>query len=384
MSGDDKVRACSGCNKNVFNISAMTRAEAEAFLAEYGASQCTKFYRRKDGSIMTDDCPRALRKLRDQCKVIARVAAGLIAFILSVPAVFGQDKAAETARTPARPMPVSNGYSGHGGGMPGAWSGDEYCGWSTDKEWWLGSDGQVHSKSTPNVTPSTFLNLVDPGPYQQSLLLRPGKRGAVGKDKAAETATRKVSRHGGMPTGWATDECEDWSTHQRSGSWPQSKTTTTPSAKAQPTGNFDDNPWPVVESPGANSKTDNSVTGEPKEADRSRDWKVSGRGSNGKTPQSRPSPDDPAGGERRSPMDRRAQQLHEKGRLAVKNGEYERAEQLFQKALEVFDSQENADPGYRRLLEDDLERMQSQKTWIKYQLRFNKWERPFRRRPDSF
>ncbi len=86
MSGDDRKRACAGCGKNVFNLSDMSRSEAESFLAENGTSQCAIFFRREDGSIMTDDCPRALRKLRNQCKLVVKVATGLIAFLVALPA----------------------------------------------------------------------------------------------------------------------------------------------------------------------------------------------------------------------------------------------------------------------------------------------------------
>lgn len=90
MVGDNYKRSCGGCSKNVFNISDMTRKEAEAFLLANGTTECMKFYRRKDGTIMTDDCPRALRKLRDQCKVATRIAVGLVAFVVSLPAALAQ------------------------------------------------------------------------------------------------------------------------------------------------------------------------------------------------------------------------------------------------------------------------------------------------------
>jgi hypothetical protein len=90
MNGSERQRSCGGCSRTVFNISDMTRREAEAFLRENGSSACMKFYRRTDGTIMTDDCPRALRKLRDQCKFAARIAVGLVAFAVSFPAALAQ------------------------------------------------------------------------------------------------------------------------------------------------------------------------------------------------------------------------------------------------------------------------------------------------------
>lgn len=83
MTGDDRARACSQCSRNVYNLSSMTRKEAEAFLAEHGISQCVTFYRRQDGTIMTDDCPVGLRKLRDQCRLAAKMVAAAITFLMT-------------------------------------------------------------------------------------------------------------------------------------------------------------------------------------------------------------------------------------------------------------------------------------------------------------
>jgi hypothetical protein len=66
MEGDDRVRFCAECKKNVFNISAMTRSEAEALL---GGEICVRLYRRADGTVLTSDCPvgleiKAMRRRR--------------------------------------------------------------------------------------------------------------------------------------------------------------------------------------------------------------------------------------------------------------------------------------------------------------------------------
>jgi hypothetical protein len=61
MVGDDRVRACAKCERSVFNLSAMTRAEAEAVLATRGLTPCVRFYRRPDGTVMTSDCPTSPR-----------------------------------------------------------------------------------------------------------------------------------------------------------------------------------------------------------------------------------------------------------------------------------------------------------------------------------
>ena len=78
MVGDERVRACAGCNRPVFNLSEMTRAEAEAVLATRGLTPCVRFYRRPDGTVMTTDCPTGARPAQRRLAVVASsvVAAG--------------------------------------------------------------------------------------------------------------------------------------------------------------------------------------------------------------------------------------------------------------------------------------------------------------------
>lgn len=92
MTGDDRARACNMCSRKVYNISDMTRKEANAFLQEHGVSQCLSFYRREDGTIMTDDCPVGLRKLRDRCKVVAHMVTASLAFFLSSLGCYAQQE----------------------------------------------------------------------------------------------------------------------------------------------------------------------------------------------------------------------------------------------------------------------------------------------------
>ncbi|HEY9715399.1 MAG TPA: hypothetical protein V6C72_18140 [Chroococcales cyanobacterium] len=96
MEGNDRVRACGQCQKNVYNISDMTGDEAEAFLAENGYTVCMRFYQRADGTIITDNCPVGLRKIRDGVKRLARTAAALVSFVISISAVSAQDSATKS------------------------------------------------------------------------------------------------------------------------------------------------------------------------------------------------------------------------------------------------------------------------------------------------
>ena len=56
MTGDDRIRTCAACAKQVFNLSEMTRAEAEAVIAEKHGNLCARYYQRADGTIMLADC----------------------------------------------------------------------------------------------------------------------------------------------------------------------------------------------------------------------------------------------------------------------------------------------------------------------------------------
>jgi hypothetical protein len=82
MIGDDKTRFCRDCRKNVHNLSAMTEAEAEALLqsAQDGDSNvCVRFYRRKDGTVLTSDCPVGARRKRNHRVAVLLAGAGALA-----------------------------------------------------------------------------------------------------------------------------------------------------------------------------------------------------------------------------------------------------------------------------------------------------------------
>ncbi len=74
MQGDERVRFCGKCEKNVFNLSAMSKSEAEALLFEKDNSVCARIFRRADGTVMTTDCPVGVRTKR--VRRLAIIAAG--------------------------------------------------------------------------------------------------------------------------------------------------------------------------------------------------------------------------------------------------------------------------------------------------------------------
>lgn len=117
MSGTDRVRTCSGCDRNVWNLSDMSKSEAEQFIAENGASECAIFYRRKDGTIMNDNCPVGLRMLRQKARDFAGLVAGFLSMVLGAPGVSAQEAPKDTHCYPgnmviAPPPPTTGGDAG--------------------------------------------------------------------------------------------------------------------------------------------------------------------------------------------------------------------------------------------------------------------------------
>jgi len=78
MSGDEHVRFCGRCEKNVYDLSSLSSEQAESLLRERGESMCVRLFRRSDGTVLTSDCPVGGRK-RFWRKVTAGAAAGLAA-----------------------------------------------------------------------------------------------------------------------------------------------------------------------------------------------------------------------------------------------------------------------------------------------------------------
>jgi hypothetical protein len=87
MGGDDKVRFCSQCQLHVYNFSAMSRDEAEQLVARTEGKLCGRFWRRADGTVITQDCPVGLQAARRRLRLILAGAATavlmVVGFVLS-------------------------------------------------------------------------------------------------------------------------------------------------------------------------------------------------------------------------------------------------------------------------------------------------------------
>jgi len=78
MYGDGRKRFCGDCKLNVYNLSGMTRDEAEALIMNAEGRLCVRFYRRADGSVITQDCPVGWAKIKQRTKLYATAVASLL------------------------------------------------------------------------------------------------------------------------------------------------------------------------------------------------------------------------------------------------------------------------------------------------------------------
>ncbi len=77
MVGDDRVRHCATCDKDVFNLSAMTRDQAEALIVAKAGDLCARYYQRQDGTILLADCAVGVAQKKKR-RVVAAGAALLL------------------------------------------------------------------------------------------------------------------------------------------------------------------------------------------------------------------------------------------------------------------------------------------------------------------
>src|SRR3954463_1871707 len=78
MIGTERVRFCGQCSLNVYNLSAMTKGDAERLIMESEGRLCVRYYRRADGTILTKNCPVGLRALKRR---LSRVAGASVSAI---------------------------------------------------------------------------------------------------------------------------------------------------------------------------------------------------------------------------------------------------------------------------------------------------------------
>ncbi len=92
MKGDEQVRHCGACRKNVYNIAEMTEKEIEALIRRTEGHFCARIYRRTDGRVLTADCPRGLAAVRRKRTLAVGAAITAFAGVLYAFPVMGQTR----------------------------------------------------------------------------------------------------------------------------------------------------------------------------------------------------------------------------------------------------------------------------------------------------
>jgi hypothetical protein len=111
MDGDERKRFCGDCKLHVYNLSGMTRYDAENLLRLSEGRLCVRYFKRPDGTILTKDCPVGWAKVKQRVKFIAAATFSLIVSLLGTffvissfrrePQVIGSISYATPTPTPA-------------------------------------------------------------------------------------------------------------------------------------------------------------------------------------------------------------------------------------------------------------------------------------------
>jgi hypothetical protein len=78
MAGDNRRRYCGECRLNVYNLSGMSRDEAENLIQNAEGRLCVRFYQRADGSVLTENCPVGWALVKQRTKTYVTALASLV------------------------------------------------------------------------------------------------------------------------------------------------------------------------------------------------------------------------------------------------------------------------------------------------------------------
>ena len=94
MSGNEQVRFCGQCSLNVYNLSNMSKRDAETLIMGAEGKLCVRYYRRADGTILTANCPAGLQILKRRVSKITRaVISTALSFFAGIGVFAGLEKA---------------------------------------------------------------------------------------------------------------------------------------------------------------------------------------------------------------------------------------------------------------------------------------------------
>jgi hypothetical protein len=107
MEGDERSRFCGDCKLMVHNLSAMSRAEGEGLLAGAKGRVCTRFFRRSDGTVITQDCGPIRRGIQRRLRLVRVAATALFGILaaLTTSACGSSNAPSKEAETPTQQKP---------------------------------------------------------------------------------------------------------------------------------------------------------------------------------------------------------------------------------------------------------------------------------------
>ena len=106
MEGNERIRHCQQCKLNVYNVAELSSKETANLIRKKEGRLCLKIYRRRDGTIITDNCPVGLRRIRNGLKTT-------VAAVVTVAVSIGfMDNASAQGLVGAPVNPKMGQYSG--------------------------------------------------------------------------------------------------------------------------------------------------------------------------------------------------------------------------------------------------------------------------------
>ena len=94
MHGNERVRFCGECSMNVYNLSNMSKRDAEALIMGTEGRLCVRYYNRSDGTILTNNCPVGLQALKRRVSGISRaVVSSVLSFFAGMAVLAGLQEA---------------------------------------------------------------------------------------------------------------------------------------------------------------------------------------------------------------------------------------------------------------------------------------------------
>lgn len=96
MAGTERVRFCSQCRQHVYNLSELTRPEAEALVKAKEGRLCVRFFRRPDGTVLTRDCLAAVQAVHRRLAIALGLVVTFLFALLSWAGIGGDSQGVRT------------------------------------------------------------------------------------------------------------------------------------------------------------------------------------------------------------------------------------------------------------------------------------------------